>query len=65
MEGCHVDGSSGKALNLVNKRPGNNDFYITFLKNSGLEPREGILLDFVPHGNSQRGVMLVIKKLFQ
>jgi hypothetical protein len=60
-----VDGSSGKALNLVNKRPGNNDFFTTLLKNSGVEPREGVFLDFVRHGDSQKGGILAIKKQFQ
>jgi hypothetical protein len=49
----------------VNKRPGNNDFFTTLLKNSGVEPREGVFLDFVRHGDNQKGGILAIKKQFQ
>jgi hypothetical protein len=54
-----------EALHLANKRPGNNDFYTTFLKNSGVEPREGVFFDFVRHEDSLKGDMLAIKKKFQ
>jgi hypothetical protein len=51
-----------KSLNLANKGPGNNDFYTTFLKNSGVEPREGVFLNFVLHGDNQ-GILAIKKQL--